>query len=257
MTSLYDEGWLQGSIVEALLPLDVVVLNSQTGKVERLQSEDGLWVIATQDCELANSEADEETPCIELRPVFLEDPPKDWGIRSSRFLLTEAEYLKSASARLIVSPTVLTALVKQDVIRRKISEARRKAFATWLGLRYDRPAVPDDLVPLLKNISEKVTSRRNRLGGIQVRDILVQVDKTLEPTRFSLFAILVSQEDEDAVRMWLSKIAQEIPLSLGIADQIEAKTAEGISFQLIETSYAADVTQVTWRQNDPEPNGAT
>ena len=84
----------------------------------------------------------------------------------------------------------------------------------------------------------------------------MQVDDTCEPTRFSLFAILVNQEDEDTVREWLSAIAQEIPLSLGIPDQIEAATAEGISFQLIETSYAADVTQLTWRPNDPEPNGA-
>lgn len=256
MASLYQEGWLQGSILEASLPLDVVVLNGQSGNVERLQSEHGLWVLASQDCDLENSQAAEEIPCIELRPVFLEDPPMDWGIRSSRFLLTETEYVKSASARLVVSPAVLTALKTQGTRRRNLTEARRNAFTRWLGLRYDRPAVPAALFPLLRNISDEVLSRRNRLGGLRVRDILVQVDDTCEPTRFSLFAILVNQEDEDTVREWLSAIAQEIPLSLGVPDQIEAATAEGISFQLIETSYAADVTQLTWRPNDPEPNGA-
>jgi hypothetical protein len=44
---------------------------------------------------------------------------------------------------------------------------------------------------------------------------------------------------------------------VGVADQIEAATAAGISFHLIETSYAADVTQVTWRPADPKPEGAT
>lgn len=242
--------------MESKLPLETVVLNRNTGRIERLQNEHGIWVLATQDCDLNNCEADDEYPCIELRPVFDEDPPKDWGIRSSKFLLSESEYLQSASARIIISPAALTSLLRDGDFRRVASEERRKALTTWLGLRYDRPAVPDRLVPLLREISESVTSRRNRSGGHQVRDVLVQADDSLKPPRFSLFAVLLRKEDADAVRLWLSEIAREIPIELGISDQIEAATADEISFQLIETSYAADVSKVTWRPNDPKPNGA-
>ena len=74
MASMYQDGWLQGSILEASLPLDVVVLNGQSGNVERLQSEHGLWVLASQDCDLENSQAAEEMPCIELRPIVRRFP---------------------------------------------------------------------------------------------------------------------------------------------------------------------------------------
>ena len=59
------------------------------------------------------------------------------------------------------------------------------------------------------------------------------------------------------VRSWLSTAALDIPSDLGLADQIEAATASGISLELIENSYSADVCQVTWRPNNPDPEGAT
>lgn len=85
----------------------------------------------------------------------------------------------------------------------------------------------------------------------------MQFDETALPIRFSLFAILVDEDDESQVREWLSCIAQAIPATLGLADQIEAATTAGISFELIETSYAADVSSLTWRPGDPQPEGAT
>ena len=84
----------------------------------------------------------------------------------------------------------------------------------------------------------------------------MQFDDSGHPVRFSVFAVLERADDEQEAREWLSEIARAIPADLGVADQIEAATAEGISFHLIETSYAADVTQLTWRPGSPEPEGA-
>ena len=55
----------------------------------------------------------------------------------------------------------------------------------------------------------------------------------------------------------VSRIARAVPTRLGVVDRIEAATAAGISFQLIETSYATDITQLTWGLGSPDPEGAT
>lgn len=84
----------------------------------------------------------------------------------------------------------------------------------------------------------------------------MQFDESVSPPRFSLFAIVEKDSDERDIRTWLAGVALEIPSHLGLLDQIQAATAGGISLELIETSYSADVTQVTWRSNNPDPEGA-
>jgi hypothetical protein len=256
MASLYARGWRQGSILVAELPLDAVVLS-----LERLpgrqQGSHDRWVLASQDCDLDQTDVEFEEPTIELRPVYQEDAPTDWGIRSARVLLTESEYVVSTSPRTIVAAAAISALVDAGAQRHDIPAERRQAFKTWLGLRYDRPAVPPSLVPLAKRIAGEVQRPGRRPIGRRVRDVLMQFDTDDDPVRFSLFAVLEDDQDEEAVREWLAAIAQAVPIELGIGDEIEAATAARISLHLIETSYAADVTQLTWRPGQPEPEGAT
>jgi hypothetical protein len=256
MASLYSAGWRQGSLFAVTLPLDYVVLDSN-GLPAREQTEHDLWAVATQDCDLDSAETDSAEPLIELRPVYTDDPPADWGIRSSRFLLTDTEYLWSQGPRTTVCPAVLTALLGAGHARRDLPAGRWLPFVTWLGLRYDRPAVPPELVPLARRIADEVRRRQNRPTAMRVRDVLMQFADDDGQVRFSLYAVLEQSGDEDVVRGWLADIAMRIPTELGVADVIEAAPATGISFHLIETSYAADVTQLTWRPNQPEPEGAT
>jgi hypothetical protein len=255
MASLYAEGWRQGSIFEASLPMDAVVL-SKAGRPERRMGSHSRWVIATQDCDLDQTENTNAEPTIELRPVYTDAPPPDWGLRSAKLRLTDQEFVESASPRTLVSAAVLTALKADGVAAYEPSFSRRRAFTIWLGKRYDRPAVPPQLGPLAKKIADVVAARRNRPMGARVRDVLMQFDETASPTRFSLFAILENDADEHEVRNWLSSVALDIPSDLGVADRIEAASSSGISLQLIEDSYSADVSLVTWRRNNPDPDGA-
>lgn len=257
MASLYDAAWRQGTIFEAALPLDTVVLDEPSGQPERRMGTHTRWVIATQDCDLDQTDAASADPSIELRPVFTDNPPSDWGIRSARLLLTEREYVQSSSPRPVVSAAVLTALKAEGIPVRQIDPARKLAYTTWLGKRYDRPAVPPELLPLARKIAELVRAKRNRTTGARVRDILMQFDTGNSQVRYSLFAVLDNSADQEEVRIWLSAIVLEIPVELGIADRIEAATTSGISLELVETAYSADVTQLTWRTNDPLPQGAT
>jgi len=256
VASLYKAGWRQGSILIAQLPLDAIVLDS-VGRVARRQSDHGSWVVASQDCDLDLTDADESEPTIELRPVQTAAPPPDWGLRSAAFRLTEAEYIESLNPRTMVAAAVLTAVIALGAERRDIGPPRRQALTTWLGLRYDRPAVPESLLPLAKKIAEEVGRRQGGPTGERVRDVLMQFDEINDPVRFSLFAVLRYAEDEPDVREWLATIAMRIPAEMGIADEIHAAPATGISLHVIETSYAADVSRLTWPSTRPEPTGAT
>lgn len=68
MTSLYDDGWRQGTIFEANLHLATVVLGS-SGDPEPASHPHTRWVVASQDCDLDGADAAESEPCIEVRPV--------------------------------------------------------------------------------------------------------------------------------------------------------------------------------------------
>lgn len=255
MASLYAEGWRQGSLFTAQLPLDSVVLDVN-GEPRRHQTEHGRWIVATQDCDLDNTDSDDGNPTIELRPVFSHDAPPDWGIRSVRYRLTDTEYLHGLSARTVVSAAVLSTVHVGGGRDADLAPARQRGLKTWLGRRYDRPAVPDDLLSLAKRIADEVDRKRHRPIGSRLRDVLMQFDQTVEPVRFSLFAVLERPGDRDAAREWLAEIATAVPATLGIADELDARAADGISLHLIETSYAADVAQITWRPNKPESEGA-
>jgi hypothetical protein len=254
--SLYELGWRQGTVFDADLPLDAVVLNVSAGRAVRAQGQHGRWVVATQDCDLDFSRSDLHEPTIELRPVYSDDPPTDWGIRSASLLLTEKDHIDSSSPRTFVSSALLTALEEQGAVLCTLAEARRQALKTWLGLRYDRPAVPPELLPLARKIADIVSAKRNRPVGTRVRDVLFQCDEETNPVRFSLFAVLDDPGNEDAVREWLAEIAASVPAELGVADQIEAAPATGISLHLIESSYAADLSRLTWRPGESAPQGA-
>lgn len=256
MASLYEAGWRQGSIVEYELPLDAVVVGA-SGNPERSPGTHGLWAVATQDCDLNRADAGDPDPGIELRPLFTLAPPPDWDIRSARLRLTDHEYSEASAPRLTVAPQVLTTILGSGATRRDVELSRRQAFTIWLGLRYDRPAVPDHLVPLARRISTEVARDTHRDITARVRDVLMQFDDASDTVRYSLFAVLDDPTDEDEVRTWLARTAQAVPVELGVADQIEAASSDGIAFSTIESSYAADVSLVTWRRGQPDPEGAT
>lgn len=255
MLSLYDAGWRLGTIFNATLPLDAVVVGDD-GKTPVLrQQQHGRWVIAAQECDLAQHDRVDPNPVIELRPVHTSNPPEDWGIRSAKFRLTEADYVAALDPRLHVSPAVLTAL-RANGDPQDPSDARSRAFAIWLGKRYDRPAVPNHLVLLARRIADVVTAKAQRPTGAAVRDVLMQFDDTQNPVRYTLVAVLQDAGDAEHIREWLAGLTSKIPVELGIADQIFAAAADEISLDLIENSFAANTAHVTWRPNSPEPTGA-
>ncbi len=248
MVSLHDKGWRQGTLVTATLPLVGVQL-SDHGDVTTDIRTHHIWIVATQDCDLAGLDLFQTEDVVELRPVFDHEPPATWGIRSQKCLLIDNQYVEAQSRRTMISPGVLTSLLAAGVARydNEVADdgSRKTAFKTWLGLRYDRPAVPSDYVALARHIAREV-ERQGKTYTTRVRDVLVQFQDGTPPI-FSLYAIIIDAKDDLEITEWLTGTALRVPSELGVLGGITTGTDEYASLRLIETSFALDLSQITWR----------
>ena len=246
--TLHERGWRQGSVFAADLAVhDQVLVDGIATSVPRSFA---LWVVASQDCDLDGSEVDDNNPGIEIRPAVPNgaDFDVDWGIRSRYLRLSAEIHVRADTPRLLISPKALHGF---EVGRReKLTDSRALAFKTWLGLRYDRPAVPSDLVELAKAIAQAVKSARSADVADQTHDVLMQFDASRTPPWYFLAAVITTDADADAVRAWLARAALSVPAELGVMGADPAavpKTA--ISLDFIEQSYSADLSGITWRKS--------
>ena len=82
-----------------------------------------------------------------------------------------------------------------------------------------------------------------------VHDVLVQFDDTQEPVHVALFAVVTDDAEEDAVRQWLAESV--LALSEAVVDQIEVGTRDQVSLGFLESSFSADLSQLTWKGEVP------
>ena len=247
MSDLHTEGWRQGSIVSC--ELTASHLTSNEGRIQEVSTSYGRWVVCTQDCDLRSSRIDSHQPMVELRPVLDEDPPSDWGIRSRRFLVGDGAYIDADAPRCVVTPALLS--TRRSGREAALDDARATAFKTWLGLRYDRPAVPEHLVDLAREIARRCSGGRGRAISEQVHDVLMQFDDGVQPVRVALFGVIADSADAKNVRVWLADVATRINSDLGVVAAIEVGTRSQTPLELVETSYAADLSQLTWGRDRP------
>ncbi|MFE2473812.1 hypothetical protein [Streptomyces mirabilis] len=211
------------------------------------------WIVAAQDCELAwKATTDEECPVlVELRPVLRDHPPSDWGIRSQLFKLdASGAYLDNNLPRLMVHPLTLT------LAEHLTCPTSPRRLKTWLGLRYDRPAIPQQYVKLTEALVKKVKAKRTRKTAAEVRDLLVSFHGAPgSQVAYELVAVLPTNctaEVQGAVLDWISQVALDIPEDLGIATRIEARPDNQISLEFIERSFAVDASSLSWPTNTSE-----
>lgn len=62
-----------------------------------------------------------------------------------------------------MAPALLTVSMGLGAVRWEPSESRRQSFTTWLGLRYDRPAVPDELDSEFEAVASELVAEYDRL----------------------------------------------------------------------------------------------
>jgi len=89
----------------------------------------------------------------------------------------------------------------------------------------------------------------------RVHEVLFQVVDDEEPYRYSLSAIIEDEAEADDARAWLADIVLEVPQEFGLGDQLEAYTKEQTSLALVERSWTASLSDITWR-GATDPKGA-
>ncbi len=240
MTDLYSLGWRQGTKFSASLTAVVV---------GREDTQFSTWVVCTQDCDLANADSDSIETIVELRPVLSDSPPQDWGIRSRRLLLQPGEFVDANSPRVLITAAKLAEL---GILHgNELPESRLRALKTWLGRRYDRPAVPEHLVALAREVSKRCESKEGRPTAQKIHDVLMQFDDIPDPPHVALFAVIAEGADPEPVLKWLANAASKIDTGLGVVAHIDVGTRAQTSLLLVETSYSADLSQLMWGGQEP------
>jgi len=246
-SDLHTAGWRQGSVFDAKLEAMSLTLDGEDVKSEAQTFT--RWVVCTQDCDLRSAATDSDVPCVELRPVAADDPPVDWGIRSRRLRLTEGLHVDASEPRCHVTPRLLQHF--RAARFPSLDEGRARALKTWLGLRYDRPAVPDHLVDLAREVAKRCGSQGGRATAESVHEVLMQFGYDGSTIQVALFAVIADSADAEVVRVWLADAARRIRPELGVVARLDVGTRAETSLELLETSYAADLSQLTWRGIDP------
>lgn len=242
------------------LPLTRVRLVA--GKPVQSTSDHDEWVLVAQDCDLAWNSVAGSDSLVELRPVFRDDPPSSWGIRDSRFLLDDqGGHLVESAPPVRVEPDVV--LAAEHVCPGPHTAPARR-LKTWLGLRYNRPAVPQEYVPLSRELAKRLTKKSHKEAEKRVRDILATFDTADDgKIEFTLTAVVPHERaaDDDELlggtREWLAGIALAVPSHLGLNTDVIACTDAEVSLAFVETSYSLDVTAVSWPTKEPGPVGDT
>ncbi len=243
MTDLYAAGWRQGSVFE--LDIHIVWWTLDDGlRPSQKQFPHSQWVVCSQDCDLERADADSHEPVVEIRPVYNAVPPSDWGIRSRKLRLSKTQYVDCDSPRAAVSPVLLSSCSVPE----EPDLNRALAFKTWLGRRYDRPAVPPEFVELARTIAARCSDRKATIRNA-VHDVLMRFDSSTEPIRVGVFAVVTDDAVKAEAREWLA--ASVVGLPDAVVEEIDVGTRHEVSLAFVEESYSADLSQVTWKGETP------
>ena len=177
------------------------------------------------------------------------NPNSGWGIRSRTLRLSEDHYTHASSPKVKVSPAALSVFTGSQ--RGPLAPARAVALKTWLGLRYDRPAVPEVLVDLARSIAKAVRDTRTAELAGMCHDVLFQATEE-RPAGFTLIAVVVEDAHVDVVVDWLTQAALAVEPALGqLAQAPEALKKTEVSLDFLENSYVADLSDISWGREHP------
>lgn len=241
--SLHDEGWRQGSLIRE--PLDVHYLGvKDDGSIGDCTLRHGLWMLVTQDCDLDQTKIINTTRQFELRPVY-DQTPNDTveGWRTRNVLVKDKLVLRADSPKLTVSVAALQSLKSKR--ENGVEEDRRVQIKIWLGLRYDRPAIPKPFVSLAEALYAKIIAELPARFSNVVRDAWVYFE---EDASIRLFLILgdLHQNSVQDVLDWLDDDIIPAFSDQGIIVlERQAATSRGTSLWVLQTYYGLDKTDLS------------
>lgn len=229
--------------------LDVLSYFAESGAPVRSVVTHSHWVVASQDCDLDQTAGDSNGPTVEIRMVQ-EGTAPDGGIRSRRFGLTRQVSTDASSPRLHVAASLLTL---EDVVRTRtnLDHVRARMFKTWLGLRYDRPAVAPLLVEAVRAISVLVAEQAGAEIRAELHDVLLDFRSGSGgdgPTPVvDVFLLVADSADAEAVQAWFAACAFDgLDAAVVVPGRIRAVTRAQLTLEVLENTYSADLSKLTY-----------
>jgi len=220
----------------------------------RHQDEDhDLWLLTEQDCDLDQTLDSDTDRLFELRAVREHAGDIPSNIVGAEVRIDDTHCLKAMDHAVKVTATWLMANVENRV---DTAEKRRREIKTWLGYRYDRPAVPKEFVEIHKRIQSLAKAKRGKpdpnkpaqleenwtkINLKKVRDVFVAYERAQQngKIRASLIAIANSQDSVPEVQEWMERIRDGV---LGdevfVISDVTAEDVDGTSLSVPEKAFS-------------------
>jgi len=175
--------------------------------------------------------------------VYRHDTFTRVGIRSERFLFAPEAVLSAQSPRVMITGAALAAL--RDQRRENLSDDVARMLKTWLGFRYDRPAVPQEYLPLAKRIASELSKKKHKDIEPLMRCILMAF-AAAHPPEVEIYAVIYDADATAKVEEWLNAtLSLAISPDIGVVTRVEALTQDRVSLTVLERTYAADLSQLS------------
>lgn len=218
---LVTRGWAQGSLFYAH---EIAILSNAvetrsgktvTSTLKEPVPGDGLLVLATQTCDINRDNKVE--PYIEALLCRIEEDRNkvaQYDASSTRYFVIDKEQglIAVAPQRVILTKEYLLRL---KPLQWPSSTQRRRRFAQWLGRRFDRPAVPDDLERVFDKVVAEAFKRLKKKKdkaiaafNNAVREIRVNVATTESPPFPIHMTLLLEMDSEELTTPELTAISE-------------------------------------------------
>jgi hypothetical protein len=267
LPSLHDLGWRQGFLVTASLTAQVYTIEDGVQRTSELVH--GLWLLAEQDCDLAQTDVGDIAKQFELRAVRYHEGDIPRGITGGRMRINATQCVHALDIVTKVTATWLAANFENAI---SVDPETRREVKTWMGYRYDRPAVPaaiskihtriQKLAKFARTEPQQNVAQKNwsRLDLGKVRDLLVGYEETAGQgkVRANLYAIAKEERDVVELQAWVERIRDAVEdTEPFIVFMVDARDPDNTPISLLETAYSVygDSHSLTKAADDVEDGG--
>ena len=180
--ALYEQGWRQGTLFRSTELSISVNHRDERGQFvaggRKVKAREAL-IVATQDCDIVSPDEDyiEAIVCKPENQAFCLRVDRN---SAGHFVIDPATYLTAkASSRLLITKGDLAGLTPQPW---PSTEERFARFVRWLAGRFDRPAIPDDLVGAVATPIERLLAQLDA----EQPGVTVALSRAIQDWRISL-----------------------------------------------------------------------
>jgi hypothetical protein len=208
------------------------------GKTEAIDVAHGRWFLSEQDCDLSQTLEDDSEKLFELRAIRSHGGDVPSAITGAKARIDRTTCLVAMDLSTKVTARWLTVNVANRTV---IPPERRAAIKTWLGFRYDRPAVPDEFTSAHRRLLALAKQERRDFNFTPLRDVFVGYERsaTAGEAVANIYAVLEDDSGVAAAQSWLARIRDTVsPTESFIVGEVVAAAIQDTPLNLPEIAFS-------------------